>query len=98
MDAISSLAGSLQRAQAMFDNSAARLASSDLPTAIVPDATSPATPNASDSGASGNVDVAGQLTTMMVAADAHHLSAAAMRVALSVYQDSVQLVNTDAST
>ena len=88
MDAISSLAGSLQRAQTMFDDSAARLASADLPTAIVPDATSPATPDPSN-----NVDVAEQLTTMMIAADAHHLSAAAMRVALSMYENSVQLVN-----
>ena len=90
MDAISSLAGSLQRAQVMFDNSAARLASADLPTAVVPDATSPAAPDPSN-----NVDVAEQLTTMMVAADAHHLSAAAMRVALSMYEDSVQLVDTN---
>ena len=91
MDAISSLAGSLQRAQAMFDDSAVRLASADLPTAAAPDITSPSAPDPTN-----NVDVAQQLTTMMVAADAHHLSAAAMRVALSMYQDSVQLVKTDA--
>jgi len=90
MDAVNALGASLQRAQVMFDNSATRLASADLPTAVGPDATSPAAPDPSN-----NIDVSEQLTTMMVAADAHHLSAAAMRVALSMYQDSVQLVNTD---
>ena len=53
MDAISALAGSLQRAQVMFNDSAARLASADLPTAVVLEATSPSGPDTSK-----NVDVA----------------------------------------
>jgi hypothetical protein len=95
MDALSALGMSLQQVQAMADTSASRIASAGLPSAIVPDVTSGATAGPATPSLSNNVDVAQQLTTMMASADSHHLSAAVMRVALSMYQDSVQLVNTD---
>ncbi len=92
MDAINSLVGGLQRSQATFDGAAQQLAGADLPTAANPDPTNPAAPAPS---AANNVDVAEQLTTMMVAADSHHLTTVALRAALSMYRDSLELAKTD---
>lgn len=82
MDAISALVVGMQRSQATVNNAASQIASADLPTA-----SSPGPSAASNPGPSTNVDVADQLTTMMVAADSHHLSATAIKVAMSTYQD-----------
>jgi hypothetical protein len=90
MDAINSLLAGMQSSQAMFDGAAQQVAAMDLPSAIVPDPTNPAHPQPQ---ISTNVDPAQQLTTMMVAADSHHLTAAAMRVALGMYQDSVNMLS-----
>ena len=88
MDAINSLLAGMQSSEAMMNGAAQQIASMDLPSAIVPQPTNPANPQVST-----NVDPAQQLTTMMVAADAHHLTATAMRVALSMYQDSVNMLS-----
>ena len=87
VDAINALVGGAQRAQATVDAAAQQLAAADLPTAPVPDATSPAAPDPST-----NVDVAQQLTTMMVAADMHHATTAALRAAMSMYSASVDML------
>ena len=86
VDAIPALAGGMLRAQATVDVAAQQIAAADLPTQGVPDVTSPAA-----ALASVDVDVAQQLTTMMVAADAHHLTAAAMQAALTTYRDALSL-------
>ena len=87
VDAINSLVASTQRAQVLFDAAADRIASADLPTANAPEPTNPvaAQPPSTD------VDVAEQMITMMVAADAHHASTAALRGALELYQASLEL-------
>ena len=87
MDAINALVGGAQRAQATVDAAAEQLAAADLPTTPVPDATSPAAPEPD-----AFVDVAQQLTTMMVAADMHHATTAALRAAMSMYSASVDML------
>ena len=89
VDAINSLVGATQRAQATFDGAAQQIAGADLPTAATPDLVSP--------DPSRNVDVADQLVTMMVAADMHHITTAALRSALSMYSDSVDMLSTSRS-
>ncbi len=89
MDAINSLVGGTRQAQAMFDGAARRIAGADLPTAKNPDPTDPVNP---DPAAAHDVDVAGQLTTMTVAADMHHVTTAALRSAFSLYRDSIDLL------
>ena len=42
--------------------------------------------------ANQEVDVAGQLVTMKVAADMHHVTSAALRSAFSLYRDSIDLI------
>jgi hypothetical protein len=86
VDAINSLVASTKRAQVMFDAAAERIAAADLPTAPVPDATKPVAPDPNT-----DVDVAEQMITMMVAADAHHASTAALRGALEMYQASLSV-------
>ena len=86
VDAINSLVASSHRAQVIFDAAAARLASADLPTAAAPDPMNPGTPDPST-----DIDVADQLITMMLAADVHHASTAALRGALEMYQASLEL-------
>ena len=86
MDAISALAGGMLRAQASVDAAAQQIAAADLPKQNAPDVTAPGS-----APASMDIDVAQQLTTMMVAADAHHLTAAAMQAALTTYRDSLSL-------
>jgi hypothetical protein len=93
MDAINSLLAGMQSSEATFNGAAQQIASMDLPSAIVPDPTNPSHPQPQ---ISTNVDPAQQLTTMMVAADSHHLSAAAMKVALSMYQDAINMASEQA--
>ncbi len=92
MDAINDLIGATKRAAATFDGAARQLAGAGLPTRASPDPTSPAHPKVA---AARDVDVAGQLTTMMVAADMHHVTTAALRSAFSLYQDSLDLIRPD---
>ncbi len=89
MDAINSLGAGMHRSQVAFDGAAQQLAGADLPTAANPDPTNPVSPRP----AAQNVDVADQLVTMTVAADMHHITAAALRSAFSMYQDSLDLVS-----
>ncbi len=90
MDAISSLGAGLSAAQMRVNGAAQQLASGDTPSAIVPNAADPSAPGSPT--AHFGVDPAEQLTTLMMAADAHHVTATAMRVALSAYQDSVGML------
>jgi hypothetical protein len=91
MDAISSLRAGMMQAQAQVNGAAQQLAGAGLPSPIVPQAV----PGPTGSAAPSNyVDVARQLTTLMVGADAHHITTAAMRVALSTYQDAADVGNT----
>jgi hypothetical protein len=94
MDAINSLVGGARRAQATFDAAAEQLAAADLPTAKVPDPTNPASPSPP---VNPGVDVAGQLVTMTVAADMHHVTTAALRSAFSLYRDSIDLIRPEGS-
>jgi hypothetical protein len=95
MDAIDNLVAGTRRAEAVVDGAAQRLAAPDLPTARNPDPTNsvaPVPPRTND------VDVAGQLVTMTLAADVHHVTAAALRSALSIYQDSLELLRPPSSS
>ena len=87
MDAINALMAGAQRVQATFDNAAQQLAGADLPTAAAPDVTNPIAPDPST-----NVDVAEQLTTMMIAGDQHLATTAALKSALDLYKQSVDLL------
>ena len=89
MDAISALVSGLDAQQAVVNGAAQQIAAADLPTSANPDPTNPAHPDVRAAG--GGVDVADQLTTLMVAADAHHLTTAALRAALEVYQDATNI-------
>jgi flagellar basal body rod protein FlgC len=88
MDAINSLVAGMHRSQVTFDGAAQQLDAADLPTSSNPDPTNPIAPQ----HPAQNVDVADQLVTMMVAADMHHVTAAALRSAFSMYQESLDLV------
>jgi hypothetical protein len=92
MDAINSLIGASRHAQATFDAAAQAIARADLPTAGSPADAHPVAPNPNGGG---DVDLAGQLVTMTVAADLHHVTTAALRSAFSLYQDSLELIRTD---
>jgi hypothetical protein len=94
VDAISSLVAGTQRAQATVDAAAQQIAQADLPTAGVPDPTNPVAPMPL---AATNVDVAEQLTTMMVATDMHQITTAALRSALALYSTSVDMLSTSDS-
>ena len=89
MDAINALLGGLNRVQTTFSGAAQQIAADGLPTTANPDPTNPVHP---DPSVATDVDVAQQLTTMMVAADAHHLTTVALRAALSMYRDSLDLL------
>lgn len=89
MDAINSLVAGQRREQAIVDAAAQQLARADLPTKAEPDIAEPAAPYP---GGTGDVDVADQLVTMTVAADMHHVTTAALRAAMSLYQDSLDLI------
>jgi hypothetical protein len=90
MDAINSLVGATRNAQATFDAAAEQIAAADLPIAATgPGPTNPAAP---DPTRTAGVDIAGQLVTMTVAADMHHVTTAALRAAFSLYQDSLELI------
>jgi len=87
MDSIDSLQASARRAHATMDAAAARIAESGLP--MAPPAADPAVPVApGDNG----VDVAEQITTLMVASQAHRASMAAMRSVLDTYRVVMDLV------
>ena len=86
MDGITALVQGIAQSQAAIDTAAAQVAIADLPTqAAAADVMAPSPP-------STNVDVADQLTTLMVAADAHHLTTSALRAALNVYQDAMDVL------
>ena len=89
MDAINSLLAGQRRAQGVVDAAAQQIARADLPTTADKDPAQSATP---DAGTVGDVDVADQLVTMTVGADLHHVTTAALRSALSLYQDSLDLL------
>ena len=89
MDAINGLGAGLRSAQATVDAAAQQIAAADLPTRAAPD---PANPGSPAPSATNDVDVAGQLTTMMIAVDMHHVTSAALRSAFSLYQDSLDLI------
>jgi len=84
VDGISSLVAGTQRAQATVDAAAQQIAQADLPTSVPTDVMNPQP--------SRNVDVADQLTTMMVAADMHQITTAALRSALALYSTSVDMI------
>jgi hypothetical protein len=88
MDAINSLAAGARAAEAVFDTVAQQVAAADLPTTANPSPTNPvaAAPRAGDG------DLVGQLVTMKVAADTHHVTTAALRSAFSLYHDSIDLL------
>ena len=87
MDAINALFAGTARAQATFYVAAQKLAAADLPTASTPDVTAPVAPDPST-----NVDVAEQMTTMMIAADAQQATTAALKSALDLYKQSIDLL------
>jgi len=86
VDAINALVVGTQDAQFLFDRAASKIAATDLPESQPPPPNAPlsAVPNF-------GIDPAELLTTMMVAADTHHITTAALRVALDVYQDSTEV-------
>jgi hypothetical protein len=86
VDAINSLRAGTARAH--FDAAAEQLAHADLPTETRPDVTSPVAPDPT-----GNVDVAEQMVAMMIAADMHHVTSAALRAALTTYKSSVEMLS-----
>jgi len=89
MDAINSLVAGMHRSQVAFDGAAQQLAAADLPTAANPHPTNafhPVPPV-------HDTDLADQMVTMTLSADMHHITAAALRSAFSLYQDSLDLVS-----
>jgi hypothetical protein len=91
MDAINSLAAGARAAEAVFDTAAQQVAAADLPTTANRSRTNPVArpPRAGDG------DLVGQLVTMKVAADMHHVTTAALRSAFSLYRDSIDLLRPD---
>jgi hypothetical protein len=90
MDAINSLVGGMRQAQTVVDRAAQEIAGDDPPTAAAPDPTNPFSPSPVSTG---DADLAGQLVTMTTAADMHHITTAALRAALGMYRDSLDLVS-----
>jgi hypothetical protein len=84
MDAISSLVGASVQARAVVDAAAQHIAAADLPVS--------ADGIASTAEVNRNIDVAEQMTTLMVAAGQHHATTAALRAALDMYQTSVEML------
>jgi hypothetical protein len=95
MDAINSLAAGARAAEAVFDTAAQQVAAADLPTTANP---SPTNPPASTPPRAGDGDLVGQLVTMKVAADLHHVTTAALRSAFSLYRDSIDLLRPETGT
>jgi hypothetical protein len=95
MDAIDSLVGAARRAESVADAAAQRLATTDLPTIRNPDPTNPVAPAAPETH---DIDGAGQLVTMRLAADVHHVTTAALRSAFSLYRDSIELLRAESAT
>ena len=93
MDAIESLVAGSWRARAGVDAAARQLAQaarSNPPDPGAPGAAT-ATPTRTH-----DVDVAGQLVTMTIAADVHHVTTAALRSAFSLYRDALELLRPEA--
>jgi hypothetical protein len=88
MDAIDNLVAGARRTQAVVDRAAQELAAADLPTTRDPDPANPVAP----APRAHDIDVADQLVTMHLAAGAHHATTAALRTALSIYNDSLDLL------
>ncbi len=88
MDAINSLVGGMRAMQSTFDAAAQSIATADLPTSSAPDPTDPFSPKPPTMPA----DLAGRFVTLTTAADMHHVTAAALRSAVSMYRDSLDLV------
>jgi hypothetical protein len=95
MDAINSLAAGARVADAVFDTAAQQVAAADLSTTANP---SPTNPVASTPPRAGDGDLVGQLVTMKVAADLHHVTTAALRSAFSLYRDSIDLLRPETGT
>jgi hypothetical protein len=95
MDAINSLTAGARAAEAGFDAAAQQVAAADLPTTANPDPTNPVTPAPS---LTGEEDLVGQLVTMKLAVDMHHVTTAALRSAFSLYRDSIDLLRPDTRT
>ena len=88
MDAINSLTAGSLRAEAAFDAAAQQVAKAGLPVATTP---GPAGTAAATS-ASTDGDLVGQIVTMNLAANVHHVTTAALRSAFSLYRDSIDLL------
>jgi len=86
---MSNLTAGARRAQEVVNRAAQELAAADLPSARKPDPTDPVAPGAPRTH---DVDVADQLVTMNLAADAHHATTAALRTALTIYNESLELL------
>ncbi|MGQ0824156.1 MAG: hypothetical protein ACT4OX_03825 [Actinomycetota bacterium] len=86
--AIDALLAGAARARASFDTAAVAVSGADLPRTPDPDTT--ATPDATP--VTPGIDVAEQLTTMMVASQVHAANTAAMRAAVSTYRAAVDLL------
>jgi hypothetical protein len=91
MDAINSLVAAAGHAQTVVDGAAQQLAAAGLLTAPERDH-KPAPAPPSELPRTHDVDVAGQLVTMALAADVHHVTTAALRSVSSLYRDSLDLL------
>jgi len=89
MDAINSLTVGSLRAEATFDAAAQQVAGAELPTTATPGPTSPV---AGAPAAVSDGDLVGQIVTMNLAANVHHVTTAALRSAFSLYRDSIDLI------
>jgi hypothetical protein len=89
MDAINSLTAGSLRAEAAFDAAAQQVAKAGLPVATTP---GPGSPSAPATSASTDGDLVGQIVTMNLAANVHHVTTAALRSAFSLYRDSIDLL------
>jgi hypothetical protein len=84
MNAIGVLVGASGQARAVVSAAAEQIAVAALPVS--------AADVVSTAEVSRQIDVAEQLTTVMVAAGQHEATTAALRVALDLYADSVELL------
>ena len=87
--AMDSLIMSAARVREQFNAAAVRLSTAGLPRAPEEGAPAPAPDTPPDMG---DVDVAEQLVTMMVSQQMHRATTVALRAAMSMYRDSIELV------
>ena len=90
MDPISSLLAGAARARETFNDAAVKLSGADLPREPEPGAPEPG-PDSFPTTAT--VDVAEQLTTMMVSSHVHAANIAAMRAAIDTYRAAIDIVH-----